>query len=391
MLIEIFVEAPVNEMEKEMRLLAFVTFVVLLAGCENGHTVYDSPEQEVRDVRTLSLVRVDSIGIEMGDSVYVMGAIEGVAYGPAGNIAVLDCARSCLRIYSPEGEFLRRIGRQGNGPGELQSVAFLAISEDGHVFMAGEGSSTLGLHVFNYETGEWLSSESTLGTPPTCIEGADGSAHVRKDIELDVSSGDPVVLVSIARYEFGMEDPEVIYFEDSFPFDPTEMGRLIDVIWGGYDIATNFSGNVYVAPRSTEEALVYAYTPDGSERFILELDLDPVERTEEEMEMERMILRMHASAMDMEQMPLEPDPYKPLIRGLEVDGEGNLWVLRGDPAIPTFEVFDGNGEFLYNAVVEGDPQDGSTWKFFIDGNGILAYAEDPACGYQKVYMLEVRE
>jgi len=378
-------------MEKTMRFIALIPFIVLIASCGNGRPTDDSTGQEVSDVRTLSLVRVDSIGIEMGDSVYVMGAVEGVAYGPDGNIAVLDCARSCLRIYSPEGEFLRSIGSQGNGPGELQSVAFLAISEDGHVFMAGEGSSTLGLHVFDYETAEWLISESTLGTPPTCIEGADGSAHVRKDFDLDVSSGEPVVLVSIARYVFGMEDPEVVYFEDSFPFDPSEMGKLIDIIWGGYDIATDFSGNVYVAPRSTEEALVYAYTSDGTERFILELDLDPVARTEEEMEMERMILRMQASAMDMDQMPLEPDPYKPLIRGLEVDGEGNLWVLRGDPAIPSFEVFDCNGELLYNAVVEGDPQDGSTWKFFIDENGILAYAADPACGYQKIYLLEVSE
>lgn len=371
-----------------MRWIIPSILIALLAGC--GGQTDETALQTATEPQVYSLVRVDSIGIDMGDSNYVMGAVEGVAYGPDGNIAVLDCARSCLRIYSPEGEFLRQIGRQGNGPGELQSVAFLAISEDGHIYMAGEGSSILGLHVFDYGTGEWLDSESALGTPPTCIEGADGSAHIRKNLDLDFSSGEPLVLVSIARHEFGVEEPEVVYFEDSFPYDPAEMGRMISIIWGGFDIAADFDGRVYVAPRNTERAMLYAFEKDGTERFAIDLGYEPVPRTEGEMEMERMILRMNASAMDMDQMPLEPDPYKPLIRGLEVDGEGNLWVLRGDPALPTFDVLSSeDGTHLYSAVVEGDPGDGSTWRFYLDETGILAYAADPASGYQQIYMLEL--
>jgi hypothetical protein len=34
------------------------------------------------------LVPVDSIGVEQGDSNYVMGGVEGVAFGPDGDIAV---------------------------------------------------------------------------------------------------------------------------------------------------------------------------------------------------------------------------------------------------------------------------------------------------------------
>ncbi len=365
--------------------------MILLIGCGGEDTTGEVPVHAAPEVPTVYLVPVDSIGIEIGDSTLVMGAIEGLAYGPDGNIAILDCALACVRIYSPEGEYLRQIGRRGNGPGELQSIAFLGISEDGHVFLTGDGCEILGVHQFDYYTGEWLGSIPSLGTPPTCIEGAEDSFYVRKDIKFDTSSGEAQILISIAKYAFGEEDPVITYIEeDMAPFNPGNMASIIELVWYGYDVAADFSGNTYIAPRSTEEAAVIIYGSDGEETGRIELDLEPVLRTEEEIEMEKLILTAKMSIMGNDHMPpLEPDPYKPLIKGLEVDEEGNIWVQHGGAAVPTFSVFDSSGEPMFNAEVAGNPPDGNSWRFYIDGNGILAYAEDPSDGYQKVYLLEM--
>lgn len=374
-----------------MKILTAVALMTLLMSCGGEETTGSVADETTSAVPTIYLVPVDSLGIELGDSTYVMGAIEGLAYGPDGNIAVLDCAYACVRVYSPDGEYQRQIGRRGNGPGELQSIAFLGISEDGHVYLTGDGSEILGVHQYDYYTGEWLGSLPSLGTPPTCIEGAEESFYVRKDINFDVSSGEPMILISIAKFTLDGEEPVVTYIEDTAPFNPADMASMIKLVWYGYDIAADYSGNTFIAPRSTGEAVVIIFDSDGMETGRIELDLEPVLRTDEEIEMERLILRAKMAAMDMDPMtPVEPDQYKPLIRGLEIDGEGNIWVQHGGPIVPTFSVFSSSGDLLYYAEVAGDHPDGNSWRFYIDGNGILAYAEDPSDGYQKVYMLEVR-
>ncbi len=375
-----------------MKLVAAVALIVLFVSCGGEESIGEVTDEATPVVPTIYLVPVDSIGVEMGDSMYVMGAIEGLAYGPDGNIAVLDCAFACVRIYSPEGEYLRQIGRRGNGPGELQSIAFLGISEDGHIYLTGDGGEILGVHQFDYYTGEWLGSMPSLGTPATCIEGAENSFYVRKDITFDTSSGEPQLLIDIAKYGLDGDEPVITYVEDTAPFDPADMATMVELVWYGYDVAADFSGNTYIAPRSTEEAVVIVYGSDGEETGRIELDLEPVLRTDEELEMERLILTAKMSAMGNDQMPpLEPEPYKPLIRGLEIDGEGNIWVQHGGPNVPTFSVYDSSGVLMYFAEVAGDHPDGNSWRFYIDGNGILAYAEDPAHGFQKVYMLEMSQ
>ena len=362
--------------------------VLLLAGCraELPATGTATGEQE----QPVYLSKVDSIGVELGDSNFVFGAVEGVVTGPDGNIAVLDRAACCIRIYSPCGDFIRQISRKGNGPGELMSNAFLTITEDGTLLVTGDGGEVLGIHAFSYETGEWLGSEPSFGSPPTCLEGAAGNTYMRKNLDFDGSSGEPMLILTITLNEQGVEEPLVTFFEERFPFDPQDMASMVSLVWFGYDLACDFTGHYYVAPRSSEEGIVHAFDSLGNEVCTIELDLEPVLRTEEELETERLILTAKAAAMGDDIPLLEPDPWKPMIRGLEVDSSGNLWVLLGGGVQPSFRVFSPDGSFLHTASVEGDQPDGDSWRFSFKGGVITAWAEEPSEGYQKVWLLSDR-
>jgi hypothetical protein len=70
-----------------------------------------------------------SPAISLGQQSFVVGDDDGdgmliyprqVEEGRDGNIYVLDTGDSFIKVYSPEGEYLRRIGGQGEGPGKLQ-------------------------------------------------------------------------------------------------------------------------------------------------------------------------------------------------------------------------------------------------------------------------------
>lgn len=80
-----------------------------------------------------------------GDEAIIIGREEGegflnfprqVAEGPDGNIYVYDVADAFIKVYSPDGNFLRKIGGKGQGPGEVQREDGLTFcfTPDGKLF-----------------------------------------------------------------------------------------------------------------------------------------------------------------------------------------------------------------------------------------------------------------
>ncbi len=60
------------------------------------------------------------VGKEEGDGFLIFP--RHVREGPDGNIYVFDWGDSYIKVYSPEGKYLRKIGGEGQGPGEVQRV-----------------------------------------------------------------------------------------------------------------------------------------------------------------------------------------------------------------------------------------------------------------------------
>ena len=52
------------------------------------------------------------------DEDVIFGEIEQIVAGPEGNLYVLDSQLCQVMVFGPEGEFLRTLSREGEGPGE---------------------------------------------------------------------------------------------------------------------------------------------------------------------------------------------------------------------------------------------------------------------------------
>jgi len=74
------------------------------------------------------------IGQEDGDG--FLAIPRHVQEGPDGNIYVFDWGDFFIKVYSPEGRYLRRIGGRGQGPGEVQRAdgANFGFTSDGKLY-----------------------------------------------------------------------------------------------------------------------------------------------------------------------------------------------------------------------------------------------------------------
>ncbi|HEX8392695.1 MAG TPA: 6-bladed beta-propeller [Longimicrobium sp.] len=76
---------------------------------------------------------VYTIGAAEGAEEETFGTIAGVGFDAAENLYVLDQQNARVMVYGPNGRFLRRIGKKGQGPGELMIPTQIAVAPDGTV------------------------------------------------------------------------------------------------------------------------------------------------------------------------------------------------------------------------------------------------------------------
>jgi hypothetical protein len=107
-------------------MLALVATAGLAAGADVPRLIdHDGPAQGVQPLALRELWRA---GGEDGDVIF--GRITDVAMHPDGCLYVLDNQLCHVSVFSPEGEHLRDLSREGEGPGELRQPTALVFLED---------------------------------------------------------------------------------------------------------------------------------------------------------------------------------------------------------------------------------------------------------------------
>ena len=77
-----------------------------------------NPAAPVQAPQTIKLEEEWRIGGDQTDDIF--GVITSIVEADDGNLYMLDAQLTEIKVYSPEGEYLRTIGRAGEGPGEFR-------------------------------------------------------------------------------------------------------------------------------------------------------------------------------------------------------------------------------------------------------------------------------
>jgi hypothetical protein len=371
-------------------LLSLITAVALAAACGESSPEGAGPGTAAQAEERVPVAIVDSIGVELGDSNYVFGSIAAIAFGPDGNIYVLDRGTCNVRVYSPEGEHIRTISRQGSGPGEMTSPFAMAVLGDGRITVCAPFQG--GMQSF-FPDGSWegLTAEFT-NNPPMGMVGADSNAYVALRLQVDFVDDALTTSYHVGRYVEASE-PSIIYYENEFPFDPEDLTSLLMNTFYNRVYTADREGNVYMAPYSTEEYSVQMMDREGNVLLELVRDMPMVEKSPEEILEEKTWMEAWLQSLGAGGVVIdfEPETYRWQISALGYDSQGRIWVRRGTELTPVFDVFDGaSGELLFTAEVEGAGSDAQFWEFSISDQGMIAYSQNPEL-YQKVYIMELPE
>lgn len=315
------------------------------------------------------------------DDDFIFGAIRNVQLGPDGNTYVLDTQLSQVYVFDAQGELLRTLSREGEGPGETRRPEDLVFLQDGSlgicqyingriikVDLEGIPTGTLMPPGFE-ESGGGMSSvrRARYRGGNFVINGArvvpldDGMTRTQFLISCDENAQPLVEYLSRATTQSLMRDGWVEknnYFPSHERWDIDDQGRVL-------------------AAAERNEYLINVYEPGGDLAFTFGREYKPWKRTEAQKQEIRDSLTVLRDGERIE-IEVEVEDNDASIAELHVRDNGEIWVLTGrnqreqEPGILlAFDVFDPKGVFIrqVSLQMEGDLDED---RFFFLGDDRLA-------------------
>jgi len=329
--------------------------------------VVKSPAEPPRGTERIPLEELWSLSGE--DEDVLLGVTSRIDAAPDGTTYFLDMQLTEIQVFSPEGEYLRSIGREGEGPGEFSRPSGMFLLPDGTV---GVIQGRPGKVVLLTPTGEPAGSIPVPGTENGSVFLGSGRAANGR-VYLQVNQGERTDtgfkshnrVLGIDRQGTVLatyQESDVVRDFSNPVFDEKEgMGvRRWDV---GRD------GEYYQA-ASFDEYRVEVRNPDGTPRFAIEREFTPRKRSQvEKDEIQGQIVMRGRGRMQME---MKVSPTDPAILDIYPRPDGTLWVLPATGAydqpagvIATFDVYNTSGEFVRQVSLEGDAGFREDGLFFV--------------------------
>lgn len=367
-------------------IVAVCFFALFSCGYEENNII--ETNERVVPVDTLSIVM--QIGNEYGDSTNTFGMITDAAIDNNGNILVLDRMAANLKMYDSQGEFVKNVARDGNGPGELVLPWDMFLFADGRLMILDPGKQ--GFIVFGDSLRFIEELQLWQQNQPFQSCAVSDSQFASFKAKLDVTESEVVIHRMVALYTYAQENYDLLLWQDSL-FLPREDVRndrslLYNNLEEPITICSDGSGIVYFSLKNGEEYSVTGWNTEGTEVLNISRNLPLVEKTMEEMKAESTYVTSYWASRGSVGLEWEfqPEPFKDMVTYINIGFDGNLWVRRGTTETPFFDIFDPtDGELLRHAVFIDDSY---SWKFEITRNGILAWEEDPEDCYQVLYRIQ---
>ncbi len=336
----------------------------------DGVVMVGNPKRPLYGGPVLKLTEELRIGEAEGRPEYAFGQIRGIAVDGRGSLYVADDKNIHVKVFDGQGVFLRTIGRQGQGPGEIGRPYDVFINSRGEVLVPDGKNyklhfySTLGVSLKDVTFGNRFPQQSVLGPRDELYVMSFGG---------DFDTG---TYFELARLDEDLNPVAVLNRVDIPP------GPLKESLGGKVPLfCVRGDGSFVMGFSKRDEYRIDIIDPRGRLSRVVRRDFDPVPIPKDLLEKAKRSLPP--------EMPAEMPTHFPAYLRLAADDEGRIFALTPpyDPEDRSFtwDVFDAEGRFLANVRLPGSGElmmnmrNGLFWKA-----GKLYVVEEDEDGYHLV-------
>ncbi len=320
--------------------------------------------EPAQGVQRIELEESWRVGGDDGEDFF--GMISQVVVGDDGTIYLLDTRLSEVPVYSPDGERIATLSREGDGPGEVRIPSGLLLMPDGTLgivqvfpgrivkvgldgspageFKPGGGDPTQGgfLQLFDCVA---AGADIVATAEGIAQNGPTGQIRTNFVATFD-AEGQETARLWERKHEWDFT---------KFEFDEDKLARI-----DYRKVAVAGDGRIYVAPERNAY-VINVYASDGSLERVIEREYAHRDRDQDEIDRLRTVLETQLRQLPNPKITISAT--QPDIGGIEFGPDGNLWVSTSRSAVDqpegvfaTWDVFTPDGQFLrqVSAVCDGD-------------------------------------
>lgn len=365
--------------------IAFFSALILLVSCQkqksewkgtieevDGVTVVTNPKEPMYGEDVFSLEEELSIGKAEGREEYLFYQVRGITVDEDERIYVLDSREAHIKVFRKTGDYLKTMGRKGQGPGEMQLPVYIQITSKKEVMV--HDTMAQRLSFFSLE-GEYLRQKSTAKTRIFFIPvKMDSQGNL---IVSTVGAPPPIGGKELRIYDPNLELLTIIAQEERGKRGIFDIGKPSlycavspgdNIIWG--------DSKEYVLQILNQEG-------DLIKKIIKEYN--PVEITAED---KKKYEKQYAEPVKRG-MSLNFRAHFPAFSEISVDDEERIFVktyeqVEGKEDLFYFDVFESGGKYITMVPIQASLNRYSIWK----RNKLYTIEEDKE-GYQVVKRYKV--
>ena len=365
---------------------SFATVVDTVAGVVHVRHTGRAPILSLEPVLTIGQVG----GATQEAAPDEFGRIRSVVADGAGRIFVVDGMVPDIRVFGPDGSFIRNVGRKGSGPGEMEGVhGAVWLGEDTLLVVDYGNARLMRVTAEGEQVGQW---------PWLRITGSGRLYH-------QVGPGEVYAYgIRSAGPEGGSQATWIRYTREG-PTDSLDVPRqeppdgsfVICEGGGGLGFYANpYADRLIASPAPGAQRIVghgsdyrLAFIdPGGDTTRILSRSIEPIPLTDAEwdtVQSGEREFRQNWSGAECEGS-IERPAHRPVLREVYFDHDGRLLVEHATAEGSAFDLFDAEGAWL--ATIPAPERDRSVPPYLRADRLYLATAD--SLGVQKLNVFRVR-